>query len=116
MKTTIAFFMLTFIVNSIYCQIRIKEPEFSGNIVYVNDTIGNGISLDKQRAIMETKVNTATYIPFADMVAGGAKTKYVIKECCSQVRISKKDTLSFIVKVPDNSQDPESSINVFKDT
>ena len=50
--------------------IKVKEPEFSGTAVFVNDTIGNGILLEQQTATLEEGIVTL---------------KYAVKVCCSTV-------------------------------
>lgn len=95
-------------------SIKVNEPEFGGIVVYVNDTIGSGIRLEQQTASIKTTANAATYIPFADVVAGKAKTKNVVKGNASKVVIFEKNKVKFIVSVKDNSVDPSTNINIFK--
>lgn len=102
-------------VNCVIAQtINIKEPEFAGNIVYVNDTIGNGVRLEQQTASSKTSANAAAYIPGARLVAGKATSKNVVNGCCSPIQIEQKTNVRFIVKVKDNSFDPTTIINIFK--
>ena len=95
-------------------MIKVNEPEFSGNIVYVNDTIGEGIKLEQQTASMTTKVNGATYIPGVNLFAGKATSRNVVKGCCSPVVINNSKKVYFIIKMSDNSVDPTTIINIFK--
>jgi hypothetical protein len=93
---------LLFSIAQANCQkeknIRISEPEFSGTSVFVNDTIGKGILLEQQTATMEDHIVTL---------------KYVVKVCCSSVFA---DTINsqFIVRVPDNSINPQDQISIIK--
>ena len=94
--------LLLFTINQANCQkeknIRIAEPEFSGTAVFVNDTVGNGVLLEQQ---------TAT------LTQGVILIKYVIKTCCSTVFA---DTINsqFIVRVSDNSLNPQDQIGIVK--
>jgi len=94
--------------------IKIDEPEFSGVMVYVNDSIGTGIKLEQQVSSTKTKSNGAAFIPVVGLAAGKAKAKGVVKGCCSPVIIDRKTDVQFIVKVKDNSVDPITVINIFK--
>ena len=93
---------LLFSITQANCQkvknIRITEPEFSGTAVFVNDTIGNGILLEQQTATLEE---------------GFVTLKYAVKYCCSSVFA---DTINsqFIVRVPDNSINPNDVISIIK--
>ena len=91
---------LLFSIAQANCQevknIRITEPEFSGTVVFVNDTIGNGILLEQQTATLEEGIVTL---------------KYAVKHCCSSVFA---DTINsqFIVRVSDNSINPNDVISI----
>ena len=93
---------LLFSITQANCQkdknIRIPEPEFSGTAVFVNDSIGNGILLEQQTATLAEGVITL---------------KYAVKYCCSSVFA---DTINsqFIVRVPDNSINPQDQISIIK--
>ena len=93
--------------------INIEEPEFIGLVVYVNDTIGKGIKLEQQNAIMKSKNNAVSYVPVVG-IAGKHKTKSVVKGCCSNVIIKDKKNVQFIVSVINNTIDPSSLIDIFK--
>ena len=108
-------FLITLQTNLTWGQnIKIVEPEFSGVIVYANDTIGEGIRLEDQAATTRTKSNAAAYLPYANLVAGKTKVKNIVNGCCSNVIIKKHTDIQFIVKVKDNSIDPTTLINIFK--
>ncbi|NOU18469.1 MAG: hypothetical protein HOO91_13010 [Bacteroidales bacterium] len=115
MKIIIKTLLLVFATNVALGQtIRIKEPEFANNGIYVNDTIGDGIPLEKQKYTISTKSNAALYIPFANLAAGKTKTKLVFQGKESTTKISSKEKIHFIIKMTDNSNDPTSLIEVFK--
>jgi hypothetical protein len=95
-------------------NIKIDEPEFSGVMVYVNDSIGTGIKLEQQVSSTKTKSNGAAFIPVVGLAAGKAKSKGVVKGCCSPVTINRKTDIQFVIKVKDNSVDPTTIINIFK--
>lgn len=87
--------------------IKINEPEFTGSIVYVNDTIGSGIPLEKQ--VYSIKAKAIYFVGIGKATSFG-----VIKGKKSPVRIQKKENLQFIIKLTDNSIDPATIINIFK--
>jgi|SRR5450759_2174927 len=94
--------LLLFTINQANCQkeknIRIAEPEFSGTAVFVNDTVGNGVLLEQQTATFENRI---------------LLLKYAVKVCCSSVFA---DTVNsqFIVRVLDNSLNPQDEISIIK--
>jgi hypothetical protein len=77
--------------------IKVKEPEFSGTTVFVNDTIGNGILLEQQTASME----------------GMVTLKYAVKVCCSTVFADTTNS-QFVVRVSDNSINPYDVLSIVK--
>ncbi len=95
-------------------QIKISEPEFSGNIVYVNDSVGSGIKLEQQTASGSTKANGASYVPVVGLFAGKATSKNIVKGSTSSIQIEQSKKISFIIKVSDNSIDPTTMVNIFK--
>ena len=81
--------------------IKVKEPEFSGTAIFVNDTIGDGILLEQQTAaIGKVKLRSK-------------ETSLEVNSCCSTVFA---DTINsqFIVRVSDNSIKPDDVISVVK--
>ena len=117
MKLIIFLTLVYFITisNSIKAQnINIIEPEFIGKIIFVNDSVGNGQFLEFQTSSTQSKVNAALFIPFVNFFAGKVKILSVFNGCCSPMIINKSKNLMFIVKVKDNSIDPETIIKIFK--
>lgn len=115
MRTLIISILFLTIGNFVYSQsIEIDEPEFAGNIVYVNDTIGQGKKLEQQTASSKASANAASYIPGARLFAGKSTYKSVVNGCCSPVVIDHKTNIRFIVKMVDNSYDPTTIINIFE--
>lgn len=110
----VLFFILISSSSLLNAQVKISEPEYSGNIVYVNDSVGSGIKLEQQTASVITKANGASYVPVVGLFAGKATSKYVVQGSSSPIKIDKKTNLKFIVKVSDNSVDPSTVIYVFK--
>jgi hypothetical protein len=94
-------------------DIKITEPEFSDNIVFVDKIDGSGIQLEKQTVSLSSKFNAGSLIPVVGILSK-SKYKNIIKGKSSPVKINKKSKTFFIVKVSDNSTDPTSRINVFK--
>jgi len=93
---------LIFTISQANCQkektIRITEPEFSGTAVFVNDTIGSGVLLEQQTATLEEGILTL---------------KYEVKVCCSTVFADTTNS-QFIVRVSDNSINPQDQISIIK--
>jgi len=110
----ILFFALISVISTFGQTIKIEEPEFSGVIVYVNDSIGQGTRLEQQVPYMTTKANAAMYIPYASLVAGKVKSKNVVKGRSSKVAIYQISNLKFIIRVNNNTDDPANVINIFK--
>lgn len=113
MKNTLAVLILfSTALSSIGQTLKITEPEFSGVILFVNDTIGSGIRLEQQVCSMQTKSNGAkAFIPFANVKV---TSRNIVNGCCSTLKIDSAHKISFIVKVKDNSVDPSTLINIFK--
>lgn len=89
-------------------SITISEPEYIGDIVYVN---GNtGIPLEKQKSSAKAKAGASMYI----VGAGKVKSTNIVDGIESPTRISKRDSIQLIVRVSDNNIDPFQIINIFK--
>src|SRR5664280_23846 len=81
--------------------IKVKEPEFSGTAIFVNDTIGDGILLEQQTATMgKVKLRSK-------------ETSLEVNSCCSTVFADSINS-QFIVRVSDNSIKPDDAISVIK--
>jgi len=81
--------------------IKVKEPEFSGTAIFVNDTIGDGILLEQQTATMgKVKLRSK-------------ETSLEVNSCCSTVFADSINS-QFIVRVSDNSIKPDDVISVVK--
>lgn len=99
-------------IVSIAQVVRITEPEFSGVVLFVNDSVGSGIRLEQQACSMQTKTNGAKmFIPFAN---AKVTSRSVVNGCCSPIKIDSASSIRFIIKVKDNSVDPASLFNIFK--
>ncbi|MDR2916259.1 MAG: hypothetical protein LBV74_15780 [Tannerella sp.] len=115
MKILVFFIGLFFSIETVFSQdVKIAEPEFIGVVLYVNDTIGTGVKLEQQTAFVTTKSNAASYVPFARVVAGKAKSKNAVNGSSSPVKIDKREKIRFIIKAANNSTDPTTIINIFK--
>ena len=104
-KNLLILLFLLFSITKANCQkgknIRITEPEFSGNAVFVNDTIGSGVLLEQQTAtIGKVKLRSK-------------ETSLEVNSCCSTVFA---DTINsqFIVRISDNSINPDDVISIVK--
>ncbi|WP_372756048.1 hypothetical protein [Labilibaculum sp.] len=115
MKRILLIFGLTLFINFTYSQtINITESEFTGVIVYVNDTIGEGIKLEQQTISTSTRANAASFVPVVGFAAGKSKSKNIVKGSSSSVKLNNNNKLQFIVKVANNSVDPSTILNIFK--
>ena len=91
-------------------ELNIPEPEWAGNILFVNDSLNIGEKLEMKKAYQETKAGASMYI----VGVGKVKTKSVIKGNTSQTVIKETDSIQFIIKNTTNDIDPNSIINIFK--
>ncbi len=89
-------------------DIKIPEPEYVGNIVYING--GKAIPLEKQKASTKAKAGTSLYLTGIGKVKGSN----VVSGLKSPVRIKRQEELQFIVRNTDNDVDPFQVINIFK--
>ncbi|MBL7840587.1 MAG: hypothetical protein JNJ75_10635 [Cyclobacteriaceae bacterium] len=86
-------------------QLAIPEPEFYNSVTVVVD--GKPAQLEKQKVIMRTSRNASAVI----VGIGKVKVLGSVKGERSPVRITKTDTLRFLVRVADNTKDPATVIN-----
>jgi hypothetical protein len=90
--------------------IHINEPKFDGSIIYANDTVGDGIPLEK----LVSQIKSPTLLK--TMASGGKVISYAfVKNCCSSVRIAQRTKLSFLVPYIDRA-DPVEYLKIFKMT
>ncbi|MDR0825417.1 MAG: hypothetical protein LBN74_10010 [Prevotella sp.] len=100
-----------FSIGNLYSQdINISEPDFMGEVLYVNPATGTGQLLEKSPVQLKSKLGASAYI----VGIGSAKTRMTIKGCCSSVRIHQGGDLQFIIKAVDNKTDPLSIIKLFR--
>lgn len=114
MKNSVTFFLALLPLFCLGQNISIKEPEFVGNVVFVNDSIGEGLPLEYQKATLKVKSNSATYIPFANLAAGKTSSNYVVSGVQSSLVINKNNNLQFILRYYSNDEDPRALIKVYK--
>ncbi len=93
-------------------QTIIPEPDYIGTVVYVKDSIG--LKLEQQKSYRKVGGNVASFIPYANIVAGKIRTKNIIEGCCATIKISKRDKVQFIIKAHNNNMNPTQVISVFK--
>ncbi len=106
---------LFFSIGMTYSQnIKITEPEFTGIILYVNDTIGEGVRLEHQTATFLTELNESVYDPNIGQTNTTATSKNIVNGNSSPIKIANRDKIQLIVKVANNNVDPVSTINIFK--
>ncbi len=86
MKNNLITLYLVLISLHLFSQnIKVEEPEFSGNILYVQDT--TGIKLEQQTASGSTKSNAAAFVPGVGLFAGKVKSKNYVQGISSPVQI-----------------------------
>jgi len=91
-------------------KIQITEPEWIGDIVYVNDSIGDGVKLEMQKAFTQTKAGASLYV----VGVGKVKSTTHVKGTASKTRIINTENIRFIIKNENNLTSPKSIINIFK--
>jgi len=110
MKKAFLFILLCYLGTAINAQtIRINEPQFDGSIIYANDTVGNGIPLEK----LVSQVKSTSVLK--TMASGKATSYSYVKNCCSSVRITQRTKISFLIPYQDRN-DPEEYCKIFKMT
>lgn len=100
--------LLTFSFLNVSGQVTIPEPDYTGNIIYIDN--GQARPLEKQKASQKTKVGASVYLTGV----GKAKASNVVTGSRSTIRIAQRDSITFIVRVADNNIDPFQTINIFK--
>ena len=90
--------------------IKIAEPEFDNTVVFANDSIGNGIILEKQES-NERDPNEVqnTFNPYSSKVGSEA----YVKNATSDVRINQRTNLSFLLPYQERVN-PIEYIKIFK--
>jgi hypothetical protein len=110
MKNIPLLFLIFLCSGIVHAQsIRINEPQFDGNIIYANDTVGDGIQLEKLESLTKASSTLKT------LMNGKATIMQYVKNCCSAIRINQKGNLNFLVPFIER-QDPVEYIKVFKMT
>jgi len=106
--------LIIFSINSFTQTIKIKEPEFLNNVVYVNDTIGDGILLKKQIPTYKNNANAASYIPYVGLFAGKATIRLRFLSHDNGSYTFKNKNNKFIIKCFNNTIDPTTIIKIIK--
>lgn len=90
--------------------VRINEPMFDGMVVYVNDTIGNGITLEKKESNKRDPNDIQNFFnPYSSKVGSVG----YVKNCCSNVRIKQGTNLVFLLPYAERVE-PNEYIKIFK--
>ncbi len=107
LKTGIFLFIQLSIAGGATCQTlsRGPEPEFTNTVTFVSG--GKPVQLEKQKVVMKTSRNASAVI----VGIGKVKILGTVKGERSPIRITKADTLHFLVRVGDNTKDPATVIN-----
>lgn len=90
-------------------EIKVPEPEFIGNSVYVTAD-GQIQKLEKQKPSTKAAGNASLYLTGI----GKVKSKNVVQGARSTTQISERQNLVFIVKAFNNGVDPSETINIFQ--
>ncbi|MBQ7422424.1 MAG: hypothetical protein IJV27_09830 [Prevotella sp.] len=89
--------------------VKVNEPEFSGQVVYVkSDT--EGVLLPKENAQIKTKAGASVYL----VGIGSVKSRLHIEGNTAKTRIPQATQTRFIVRAVDNKTDPLQIINIIK--
>lgn len=88
-------------------KITVKEPEFSGQVVYVQSN-REGKLLPKENAQVKTKAGASVYI----VGIGSVKSRIHLEGQKASTRIAQAPVLKFIVRAVDNNTDPQEIVNV----
>ncbi len=91
-------------------EINCPEPDFIGEVVFVDPQTGETAKLEKQTVMLRSRVN-ATGIMFG---IGKSTTKLVIEGPSAAVRLDGSKPIRLIVKAVDNHTDPLAIINIFR--
>jgi len=110
MKKSLLFivFILCLSLNSFSQEENITTPDFVNTLYSI--TKDGLVSLEKQEASMKSRLKIGTFIPYANLFAGGTKSSLIIKVAKSNVRFS-GNKLRFIYE-PSVMVDPETTIKI----
>lgn len=114
MRVLSFFLLLACALGATGQRLQVSEPEFAGTVVYVNDSIGEGVKLEQQVPVTKTKSNGAMFIPVVGFAADKNKTKSVVKGASSPVVIPNTRRVQFIVRSVNNAMDPITMITLFR--
>jgi len=106
MKNSILLLLLS-ITQFIYSQ-TIAEPEWSGEAIFVNDSTWH--KLEAKKAYIKASAGAAVYLTGV----GKVKTRIMVPENKSDIRIAKTEDLEFIINSGQNDINPNSIIHVVK--
>jgi hypothetical protein len=113
MKQLILALTTILIAQICYSQnVKISEPEFSGVIVFVNDSTGSGLPLEMTKIVLKTKGSASLFITGI----GKATTKATVKGKTSTVKVKQKNTLQFVYRGSDNTVNPADVIQLIRFT
>lgn len=102
---------LFFISADCFSQnVKIAEPEFSGTIVNVNSSSGNGLPLETSKLIIKTKASASVYVTGI----GKATTRATVKGNTSTVKVKMDSTIRFIYRAGDNTINPVDVIQLIR--
>jgi hypothetical protein len=109
MKTNlVTLFLLVICITTKAQNDPIPEPEYAGNIVLVDGTKTK--PLEKQKVSLKAKAGATMYV----VGVGKVKASNIVTGARSPIRTQQRDSLTFIVRVQDNSTDPFNLINIFQ--
>ena len=89
--------------------ISTEEPQWPGDIVYANDSVGKGIDLERQEASIKSKASASMYV----VGMGKVTTVCSVHGLASPVRIPKKQTVQFVYKFKSNDVNPKEVITIY---
>lgn len=103
---TVILLSITFFVKA---QVTAVEPEFANTIVHVKNS---SVPQELERQTFKSKSSTSA----SSYILGVGKTKLIsyVEGEQSPIRIVKRDSIQFIVRVKDNSLNPAEAIRLTK--
>lgn len=104
----LAIFATLFTTKSFAQEENIPAPDFVNTLYSI--TKDGLVSLEKQEASMKSRLKIGTFIPYANLFAGGTKSSLIIKMAKSNVRFS-GNKLRFIYE-PSVMVDPETTVKI----
>lgn len=106
------FFAFCILLNSVVAfsqEENIPAPDFVNSLYIITNS--GLVALEKQEASLKSRLKLGTFVPYAGLFVGGAKSSFVIKGSNSTTRVDATNKLKLIYE-PSVMIDPESAIKI----